>query len=76
MFFTHTVFPQLELTLMLQKTNRISFHPPNREEFAQNNITLMHRKRLVCDIFFGKNHALCTIPVCIAERAPDYAKKQ
>jgi hypothetical protein len=65
MFFTHTVFPELELTLMLQKTNRIYFHP-NREEFVQNNITLlnlMHRKRLVCGIFFGKNHALCTIPV-------------
>jgi hypothetical protein len=31
MFFTYTVSPQLELTLMLQKTNRIYFSSKSRE---------------------------------------------
>jgi hypothetical protein len=64
-FFTHTVFPQLELTFILQKTNRIYFSSksrgicPKQYYFTQPNAS----QTIGLWYFFDKNHALCTIPV-------------
>jgi hypothetical protein len=73
MFFTHTVFPELELTLMLQKTKRIYFSSKSREICPKQYYFTQPNASQTIGVWycFGKNHY-----TCVAERAPDYAKKQ
>jgi hypothetical protein len=60
MFFTHTVFRELELTLMLQKPNRFFFSSKSRGIRLKQNYFFQPNASQTIGVwyFFGKNHVL------------------